>query len=102
MNNTVKATKTLETRTTRPQALAIAVTLAVLLAVPAARADRVSVGLGVDNGGVSLGISVNGGAHHGYRPAPHHHHRPPVRIAPSGYWREREERVWVDGCWIGL
>lgn len=27
---------------------------------------------------------------------------PPVRtvVVNSGYWAEREERVWVEGCWI--
>ena len=24
----------------------------------------------------------------------------PVVVAPSGYWQERESRVWVEGCWI--
>lgn len=25
---------------------------------------------------------------------------PPVVVVPQGYWREREERVWVEGCWV--
>jgi hypothetical protein len=24
----------------------------------------------------------------------------PVVVAPRGYWREREERVWIEGCWV--
>ena len=114
MNNTTKTTKTNETRTFRPQAFAAIIALATLLAVPAAKAGSVNFGLGVSNGGVSLGISVgNGHAHHNRPRAPvrgmarHRHLPPPVVIAPapvvvvpSGYWREREERVWVEGCWI--
>ena len=116
MNNTIKTTKTSETRAPRPQVFAIIIALATLLAVPAAKADIVNFGLGVSNGGVSLGISMNG---HG-SPAHHHRHRAPLRVAPrrghihppvvvapapvvvvpSGYWREREERVWVEGCWV--
>lgn len=110
MNNTVRAKQTRKTRASRPQALAVAVALAALLAVPAARADIVNFGLGVSNAGVSLGISVG---HQGHGSARHRGHRAPVRVtprrghlpppvvvAPSGYWYEREERVWVDGCWI--
>jgi hypothetical protein len=126
MNNTVKTTGTPGARASRPQRVTIAVALAALLAVPAARADRVSFGLGVGNGGIALGVSVGGRGHHG--PAHHHprHHVPariappcvrlpppvvsapvavvvapaPVVVAPSGYWQEREERVWVEGCWL--
>lgn len=113
MNNLT--TKTLEMRTPRPQAFAIIIALATLLATPDAKADIANFRLGVSNGGVSLGISVG---HHG--PAHQHRHRAPVRVVPrrghlpppvvlapapvvvvpGGYWREREERVWVDGCWI--
>ncbi|MDD4174797.1 MAG: hypothetical protein GX748_03085 [Lentisphaerae bacterium] len=98
-----------------------------LLAVPA-RADRVSVGVGVGSGGSFFALGINGGGrgparhpgrfHHHGRPMPHPHsfgYLPPpvifalppvmmapapVVVAPRGYWREREERVWLEGCWV--
>ncbi|HRR34675.1 MAG TPA: hypothetical protein P5026_11285 [Kiritimatiellia bacterium] len=99
-----------------------------LLAAMPARAGRVSVGLGVGNGGGFLALGINSGGHAHHRPVPGHfrrahpvpHPRPfgclpprvivapppvvvapaPVVVAPRGYWQEREERVWVEGCWI--
>jgi hypothetical protein len=101
-----------------------------LLAVAPARADRVSVGLGIGNGGGFFALGINGGGRgHARHPGPgNFHHRaypapyprpfgylpppviiapPPVVVAPApvvvvprGYWQEREERVWIEGCWV--
>lgn len=97
-----------------------AIVAVLLLAVPA-RADRVSVGLGVGSGGGFFALGINSGGrgptrhpghfHHHGRPMPHLHPfgylpppviiaPPPVVVAPRGYWREREERVWLEGCWV--
>ncbi len=97
-------------------------TVGMLAAMPA-RADRVSFGLGIGTGSGFLALGVNGGGRgHPHRPQrfyPHHplprprgFLPPPVIFAPpvvvatapvvvrSGFWQEREERVWVEGCWI--
>ncbi len=97
-----------------------AIVAVLLLAVPA-RADRVSVGLGVGSGGGFFALGINSGGrgptrhpgrfHHHGRPMPHLHPfgylpppviiaPPPGVVAPRGYWREREERVWLEGCWV--
>jgi len=104
-----------------------AIVAVLLLAVPA-RADRVSVGLGVGSGGGFFALGINSGGrgptrhpghfHHHGRPMPHLHPfgylpppviiaPPPVVVAPApvvvvprGYWQEREERVWIEGCWV--
>ena len=97
-----------------------AIVAVLLLAVPA-RADRVSVGLGVGSGGGFFALGINSGGrgptrhpgrfHHHGRPMPHLHPfgylpppviiaPPPVVVTPRGYWREREERVWLEGCWV--
>jgi len=102
------------------------VAMAGLLAAGPARADRVSFGLGVGEGGSFFSLGVSGGdGHHGGRG----HHRPPATclppappppmcyprpwvcappiayvaapvVVPRGYWREREERYWIEGCWV--
>lgn len=92
-----------------------------LLAVAPARADRVSVGLGIGNGGGFFALGINGGrGGHARHPGRFHHHDrpmphprpfgclpppviiapPPVVVVPRGYWQEREERVWIEGCWV--
>ncbi len=100
--------------------LGTAIVAGLLSALPA-YADRVSVGVGVGNGGSFFALGINGGGRgHAHRPG-HFHHRgyawpgprafgglpphvivapPPVVVVPPGYWREREERVWIEGCWI--
>ena len=125
MNNTVKAT------------VFGAVAMAGLLLANPAKADSVSFGLGLSNGGnfFSLGVNSGGHGHGGYyghggysghgparcggygyamMPPPVVYARPPVVyaqpqvvyapppvvVAPSGYWQEREERTWIEGCWI--
>jgi hypothetical protein len=109
------------------------VIVAGLLAAVPARADRVSVGLGVSNGGGFFALGINSGRGHHPHPGHFHHRRHPVPhprpfgcpppvivapppvvvapapvvvapapvvVAPRGYWREREERVWIEGCWV--
>ena len=103
------------------------VIVAGLLAAAPARANRVSVGAGVSDGGGFFAIGINSGRPgHAHRPGYFHHHgrpmphpRPfgylpppvilappvvmapaPVVVVPRGYWREREERVWIEGCWV--
>ena len=112
-----------------------------LLMVGPAKADSLSIGLGLSDGyGSSFAFGLNSGGHgHG---GPSHrgggHGRggdvrvgfgyaarpycpPPVVCAPrpvyypaqvvylpppppvvvrSGYWQEREERTWIEGCWV--
>ncbi len=124
MNNTVKAT------------VFGAVTLAGLLLANPAKADHVSVGLGLSDGINFFSLGFNNGGHGGYHghggyyghgpctpgfgvayarlpppvivaPPPPVVYAPavvyappPVVVAPSGYWQEREERTWIEGCWI--
>lgn len=104
----------------------ILLTLTALLAAAPAKADRFSFGLGVSDRGSFFTLGVSNG--HGCRPAPacpppRHYHRPPVVCAPRpvfvpepvvyapppvvqtvvvsrGYWVEREENVWIEGCWV--
>lgn len=106
--------------------LATLLTLTALLAATPAKADRFSFGFGAGNGGSFFTLGVSNGR--GCRPAPacppprHHYHRPPVVCAPRpvfyapvvyapppvvqtvivnrGYWVEREQNVWVEGCWV--
>ena len=96
------------------------VALAGLLAAGPAMADRLNFGLGISNGEggfFSFGLS-NGDRHggHGYpshcAPRPGYYMPPPVICLPppvvyvsrpavqSGYWVEREQRVWVEGFWL--
>jgi hypothetical protein len=88
------------------------------------------LGVGDGGSFFSLGVSGGGHGHGGYRGPAHHGHGygparygfgytvlpppvfcapppvvvyappPPVVVAPRGYWQEREERVWLEGCWI--
>jgi hypothetical protein len=100
--------------------------MAGMLATVPARADRVSVGVGLSTGNGFLTLGINQGGHgHFHRPRAFHPRHPlprprpigvlpppvvvvppPVVVAPapvmvrSGYWQEREERYWVEGCWI--
>ncbi len=119
------------------------VAMAGLLAATPARADHVSVGLGLGDGygnyfslGVNSGGRGYGPSHHGdgygrgyghggyghggygyparpycagavvYAPRPMVYAAPVVYAAPppvvvqSGYWQEREERTWIEGCWV--
>jgi hypothetical protein len=96
------------------------VAMAGALAVTPAQAARVSLGLSVSKGGSALAVGVSNGGHNSPGGARHDHRQPhaparigvayahlpppvvvaPVVVAPSGYWLEREERIWADGCWI--
>lgn len=106
--------------TARP-VLCVWMAAACVLAAQVAQADRVSFGLGVGNGSgfFSLGVNNGGRGHCGPSYYPHGHgaprfgmgctarmpppfvYAPPpvVVVAPSGYWQEREERVWIEGYW---
>jgi hypothetical protein len=101
----------------------IGIILLINLFVVPVNAKRVNVGIGIagDNGFLSVGVH-GGRGYHPYYGHFHHHHRytvpyyrshfyysypvyplvspDPVIIRPRGYWTEREERVWIEGCWI--
>jgi hypothetical protein len=106
---------------------AILLSLVGVMAAGDVWASRVSIGLGVHSGGNFFALGVNSGGHRHHchvpparfcRPCP-----PPVVFAPpvvcappvvyapppvvcapvvvtAGRWVEREERVWIEGCWL--
>ena len=78
-------------------------------------AGRVNFSVGVHSGGSFFSLGVNGGdrCRAGHRPPPCFHpprrmpppmFAPPIVCAPvvvsAGRWVEREERVWIEGCWV--